>query len=229
MSTTVTVQDGSDAGVLLFGKTRRQVLAWLYGHAGERFYLRQLARHTGAAQGAMQRELNALTRAGLVTRAVEGRQVYFQANRESPIFPELQQLLLKTVGAGEVIRAALGSLSGAIEVAFIYGSVAKGNVRAASDIDVLVVGRASFGEVVSALGEAQRRLGRDVNPTVYPVEEFRRKVRSGHHFLTTLLREPKTFIIGTEHELGRLAEERLADRTPDKRGRSRRPDGRRRA
>jgi predicted nucleotidyltransferase len=228
MSTTAGRTDATDAGAILFGKTRRQLLAWLYGHADERFYLRQLVRQTGAAQGAMQRELAALLRAGLITREVEGRQVYIQANRESPIFADLQRLLLKTAGATDVIRSALTPLAHRIDVAFVYGSAAKGTLRAASDIDLLVVGRVSFGEVVSALGDAQERLGRDINPTVYPAEEFARKLRSGHHFLTTVLTEPKTFIIGTDHELGRLAEERLADRTPDERTRDRRSVRRRR-
>lgn len=219
MSTNQTGDGTGDAATLLFGKARRQVLAWLYGHADERFYLRQLVRHTGIVPGAIQRELRALTRAGLITRAVEGRQVYFQANRESPIFADLQQLLLKTSGATDVIRSALTPLADRIDVAFVYGSAAKGTLRAASDIDLLVVGRVSFPDVVSSLGDAQERLGRDVNPSVYPPEEFVRKLRSGHHFLNSVLSEPKTFIIGTDHELGRLAEERLADRTPDKRTR----------
>lgn len=224
-----TISDATDAGVLLFGKTRRYVLAWLYGHPDERFYLRQLARQTGAAQGAMQRELNGLTRAGLVTRTVEGRQVYFQANRESPIFADLQQLLVKTAGATETIRTALTPLAGRIEVAFVYGSTARGALRRASDIDLLVVGHVSFSEIVSVLADAQQRLGRDINPTVYEGEEFARKVRDGHHFLTTILKEPKTFIIGSDYELGRLAPERLADRTPDKRRRNPRAVRRRRA
>ena len=229
MSTQQTGDGTGDAATLLFGKARRQVLAWLYGHVDERFYLRQLVRHTGIVPGAIQRELQALTRAGLLTRRVEGRQVYFQANRESPIFGELQQLLLKTVGATDIIRSALTPLSDRIDVAFVYGSAAKGTLRAASDVDLVVIGGTSFGEVVSAVAEAQERLGRDINPTVYPEEEFVRKVRTGHHFLTTVLREPKTFIIGTEHELGRLAEERLADRPSDKRTRDRRSVRRRRA
>jgi uncharacterized protein len=229
MSTGETSRETADAGELLFGKTRRQVLAWLYGHADERFYLRQLARQTGAAQGGMQRELAALVRASLITRKVEGRQVYFQANRESPIFAELQQLMLKTAGATDVIRSALTPLADRIEAAFVYGSAAKGTLRAASDIDLFVVGRPSFAEVVSALAGAQERLGRDINPTVYPAEEFARKARSGHDFVSTVLREPKTFIIGTDHELGRLAEERLADRPPLKRTRNRGPVRRRRA
>src|SRR5665213_1388795 len=208
MSTTKRTLD-ADPGTLLFGKTRRQMLAWLYGHPDERFYLRQLARHTGSALGAVQRELQSLSRAGLVTRTVDGRQVYFQANRESPVFPELQQLLLKTVGAVDLIRQALAPIAPLIQIAFIYGSAAKGTVRASSDIDLAVVGSTSFNDVVLALADAQHRLGRDVNPTVYPVDEFRKKVRTGHHFLTTILREPKVFIIGSDHELVRLAEKQV--------------------
>ena len=221
--------DTDDAGTLLFGKTRRHLLVWLYGHPDERFYLRQLARQTAAAQGAMQRELNVLSRVGLVTRTAEGRQVYFQANRESPIFPELQQLLVKTAGAAEVVREALAPLSGAVRVAFIYGSGARGTLKASSDLDLLVVGSAPFRDVASALDDAQRRLGRDVNPTVYPADEFVRKIRTGHHFLTTVLREPKIFVIGSDCELGRLAEQRVAAPTPDKRTGDRRPARRRRA
>jgi len=228
MSTTKRTLD-ADPGTLLFGKTRRQMLAWLYGHPDERFYLRQLARHTGSALGAVQRELQSLSRAGLVTRTVDGRQVYFQANRESPVFPELQQLLLKTVGAVDLIRQALAPIAPLIQIAFIYGSAAKGTVRASSDIDLAVVGSTSFNDVVLALADAQHRLGRDVNPTVYPVDEFRKKVRTGHHFLTTILREPKVFIIGSDHELVRLAEKQVVDAARHQRQRNRRPVRRRRA
>jgi predicted nucleotidyltransferase len=230
MSTTQSAGlDAAEPGALLFGKTRRHVLVWLYGHPDERFYLRQLVRQTGAAQGAVQRELQLLSRAGLVTRTVDGRQVYFQANRESPVFTELQQLLLKIAGAVDVIRQALAPLASTIRITFIYGSAAKGTLRAGSDIDLLVIGSVSFGDVASALAEAQRRLGRDVNPTVYPTSEFVKKVRANHHFLTTVLREPKVFIIGSDHELDRLAEERVADVAPHQRPRGRRPARRRRA
>jgi predicted nucleotidyltransferase len=221
--------DTRDAGTLLFGKTRRQLLAWLYGHPDERFYLRQLARQTGAAQGAMQRELTLLSQVALVTRTAEGRQVYFQANRESPIFSELQQLLVKTAGAGEVVREALAPLSSVLRIAFIYGSAAKGTLKASSDLDLLVVGSAAFRDVAAALDDAQRRLGRDVSPTVYPTDEFVRKIRTKHHFLTTVLREPKIFVIGSEHDLSRLAEERVGARTRDKRTGDRRSPRRRRA
>jgi predicted nucleotidyltransferase len=177
----------------------------------------------------VQRELQLLSAAGLVTRTEDGRQVYFQANRESPVFTELQQLLLKIAGAVDVIRQALVPLASSISIAFIYGSAAKGTLRAGSDIDLMVVGSVSFGDVASALTDAQQRLGRDVSPTVYAMNEFFKKLRANHHFLTTVLHEPKVFIIGSDHELSRLAEERVADVPSHQRQGNRRPASRRRA
>jgi predicted nucleotidyltransferase len=206
----------------LFGKSRGRLLAWLYARPDERFYLRQLVALTGVAQGAVQREVQLLTAAGLLTRHVEGRQVYYEANRASPIFSDLQRILLKTFGAADVIRRALAAIGDAIEVAFIYGSVARGTAGAGSDIDLLVIGRVSFSQLVTTLAPAQRELGREINPAVYPREELRKKLRTGHHFLSSLLRDPKIFIMGTEHDLGRLAEVRLVDASPNQRARDRR-------
>jgi predicted nucleotidyltransferase len=214
---------------LLFGSTRRRVLGWLLGHADEAYYLRQIARHTGTAVGAVQREVEQLTAAGLLRRTVQGRQVYFQANREAPIFPELQGLFAKTAGLADVLREALAPLGGRVLVAFVFGSAARGELRASSDIDLLVVGDAPFQRVVASLAGAQERLGRDVNPTVYPSDEFRAKVLAKHHFLTTVLREPRMFIIGGDDELAGLGAKRLVDKAPDQPKRSSRPAASRRA
>ena len=208
---------------ILFGRTRQQVLSWLYGHADERYYLRQIVRQTGSAHGAVQRELQLLVDAGLIGRTAEGSHVYFQANKASPIFVELQAILRKTSGLVDVIREALALLSDRVTAAFVYGSAARGEMRADSDVDVLVVGDASFSDVASALGDAQIRLGRDVNPTVYPPAEFRAKLRARHHFLTTVLKEPRLFVLGGPDELGRLGAERLAPETPDQPERDPRP------
>ena len=121
MRTTRQVAD-VDPATLLFGSTRRRVLGWLLGHADEPYYLRQIARHTGTAVGAVQRELELLTSAGLLRRTVQGRQVYFQANREAPIFPELQGLFAKTAGLVDVLREGLASLGKEVVVAFVFGS-----------------------------------------------------------------------------------------------------------
>src|SRR6266478_2833362 len=195
----------------LFGKIRAGVLGLLYGHPDESFYLRQIAQLTSLGLGGVQRELRLLWQAGVIRRTVQGRQVYFQANRQTPIFTELQGLVLKTTGIADVLSDALAPLEKRIQIAFLFGSLAKGSLKSESDIDLMTVGRVSFAEVVAALIPAQKRLMRDVNPVVYPVDEFRHKMTCQDHFLITVLREPKIFLIGTDHELGRLGEKRLVD------------------
>jgi predicted nucleotidyltransferase len=198
----------------LFGQTRRVLLALFYGHADEAYYLRQIARAGGLGLGAVQRELQRLTAAGIITRTVRGRQVYYQANRDSPIFPELKSLVIKTVGVGDVVRSALLPLGDQISVAFIYGSIARGDERAGSDVDLLVLGEASFDEIVAALSATQKTLAREVNPTVYAPSEFRAKLAARNHFLVSVMRSNKTFLIGDERELARVGSKRVAHRAP---------------
>ena len=194
----------------LFGKTRRAVLSLLLGRPDEAFYVRQVVRAARVGQGTVQRELKRLADLGIISRQLRGKQVYFQANPKCPVFAELRGLILKTAGMADVLRDSLLGFGERINVAFIYGSLARGADKATSDVDLMVVGNVSFGDVVSAIGPAQETLGREINPTVYPPEEFRRKVAGGHHFLKTVLREPKLFLIGGERDLDRLAAERLA-------------------
>ena len=200
-------------GTTLFARNRRAVLALLYGHPDEEFYLRQVIRASGGGVGGVQRELDQLTKAGILRRTVRGNQVFFRANADCPVFEEIKGLVTKTAGAADVLRAALAPLGNRIRVAFIYGSLARGRQRAQSDVDLLVVGETAFGEVVAALADAQARLRREVNPTVYPPEEFCRKLSAGHHFLRSVLKRENIFLIGDQRELARLAEKRLADRT----------------
>ena len=216
----------SSVGLLadtLFGRTRREVLGLLYGRPDESFFVREVARKTGVALGAVQKELMALTAAGVLERSVRGRQVYFSANRNSPVFPELRSLIAKTAGVVDIIRRGLESLETSIDVAFVFGSIAKGEERGTSDIDLFVIGRAGFGEVVDALGESQRTLARDINPVVQSGEEFTRRLLTKDHFVTAVLQTPRLFVIGDDHELERLAGEWLAAGTQDE------PTGDRRA
>jgi len=194
----------SPLGSLLFGETRRAILALLYGHSDEQFYLRELVRRTETALGAAQRELTLLTSGGLVQRVRRGNQVYYQANASNPIFAELKSILTKTTGVRDVIQKALEPLLARIKVAFVYGSVAKGEETVSSDIDLMVIGDVEFREVVSCLTDIENKLGREINPTVYPPEEYKNKLREKNHFLTSTLREKKIFVIGNEDELRRL-------------------------
>ena len=185
-----------DISSTLFGKTRRGVLALTYCHPEESFHLRRIARFVGAGMGVVQREVQQLTEVGILVRTHSGRQVYYQANRACPVFEELRSLVTKTAGVVDVLRDALVPCGDRITVAFVFGSVARGTQTRESDVDLLVIGEVTFGEVVDALTEAQERVGREVNPSVYPRREFQEKVQGGHHFLTQVLAEPKLFLVG---------------------------------
>ena len=190
----------------LFNKTRRGLLALFYGHPDESFYVNQILQSLNAGSGAVQRELKAMLESGLITREREGNQIYYQANDKSPIFNELRSIVTKTFGAADVIRQSLGTLTEKISVAFIFGSVATRTETRVSDIDVMIIGEADFGEVVSALSSAQKFLKREINPVVYPAAEFRQKVKNNHHFINSVLEDEKIFLIGDENELSRLSQ-----------------------
>lgn len=196
---------------LLGSRLRARTLSWLLSHPGERFFVRQLAAALGEDSTNLSRELTRLEGLGIVTGVREGHQKYFQANPESPIYPELRGLVAKTSGVGDLLREALQPLSSQIQVAFVFGSVAAGRETVASDVDVLVIGSASLKDLVEAFAPVQDRLGREVNPSIYPAQEFREKISRRHHFLTEVLQGPKIFLIGSSRELERLVEVRLAD------------------
>src|SRR5579863_4116510 len=193
-----------NAPAALFGRTRNAVLGLLYSHPDESFYVREIVRAADSGQGSVQRELRHLERAGILKRTVRDRHVYYQANPDCPLFAEIKGMVANTVGGVEILARALASLRGRIKVAFIYGSMARSEQRRGSDADVFVIGDASFGAVVEALAPAQKSLAREVNPIVYPVAEFREKVLQKHHFVTSVLRGTKLFLVGDESELAEL-------------------------
>lgn len=190
----------------LFGKTRQAVLAFLYGRADTSFYTKQVLDAVKIGRGTVQRELKNLTDTGIITREVQGRQVYYRANEKCPIFNELKSIVRKTFGVADVLRQSLSPKADKVQVAFIFGSVARSADDRRSDIDLMVVGRITFGEVVSLLKPAEEKVGREVNPVVYPVAEFKKKVKEDHHFVKTVLEEEKIFVIGDEDEFRKLAE-----------------------
>ena len=127
----------------------------------------------------------------------------YRANRQCPLFDELKSIAIKTTGVAGVLREAFAGLAG-VEAAFIYGSIARGEAGAESDVDIMVIGSASFADVIAALEGARERLGRDINPRVYEVEEFHRKAAEGGGFLTDVLGGPKVFLVGDAAALERL-------------------------
>jgi predicted nucleotidyltransferase len=191
---------------ILGSNLRAKALGWLFSHPDERYYVRQLTKLLNEDSTNVSRELARLGKAGVLVSTTEGRQKYYQANRQSPLFDDLHGLAVKTTGVSDVLRVALSQLAAKIAVALIFGSVARGDEQGRSDVDLMVIGAVSFAEISSALGEAEKILHRDINPVVYPAAEFREKVLAEHHFVKTVLNGDKIFVIGGEGELRRLAE-----------------------
>jgi predicted nucleotidyltransferase len=200
----------TDLGTLFFGAYRRQVLALLLLHPDESFHLRELARVTNTQPGTLRRELAQLADAGVLSRERIGNLVRYKANTDCPIYDELRGILKKTAGVADILRDSLAPLTDKIAVAFVYGSVASGTERRSSDIDVMVVGTASFEEVVQALHRSQEQLRREINPNVYGPAEFKKKAKEKGSFLARVLKDPKLFILGKEDDLRKLGSDRKA-------------------
>jgi len=194
----------------LFTKTQRALLPILFGHPEEAFYLRELVRRCDVGVGTVQRELAKLVAAGILRRTARGGQVFYQVARDCPVYPELRELTLKTLGAAQLLRQALAPLKASVVFAFIFGSMARGEESSASDVDVMLVGDVSFGEVVKHLLPVQEELSREINPILYEPAEFAEKIRRDAHFVRRVLQSPRTMLIGDEHELADLAAERVA-------------------
>jgi predicted nucleotidyltransferase len=213
----------------LFSGVRRELLGVILLHPQKSWYLNQLVRHLGAAPSHLHRELHSLVEAGILTRRVEGRQTYFEANPSCPFLPELTGLLRKMIGAPAALADALRSVISKIRCAFIYGSVARGSEEEKSDIDLMVVGEVSVSDLLPGLRRAERTLGRPVNPTIYPENELARKFNEGHHFIRSVLKDPaKIFIIGSESVLEAAASAKSHQIASDQQGRTGRAARRRR-
>jgi len=190
--------------------TRRKVLSLFFLHPDKQFYFREVLKLTGIKQGAIQRELQFLTQSGILELEVKGNQTYYSVNKSHPIYPELSRIVMKTFGLVDVLNGALYPLKDKIEVAAIYGSIASGEETARSDVDLLVIGKISFGELSGVAGKVEKEIGRDINPTLFPVKEFKEKLRQKNHFLRSTLKSKMIFLIGSENDLIGLAEQQMA-------------------
>ena len=189
----------------LFSKTQQRVLALLFGQAQRSFYANEIIAFAAIGSGAVQRELAKLVKSALVTVKKVGNQKHYQANHDAPIFDELRSIVLKTFGAADVLRVALQPHWQEIDLAFVYGSMAKGTEHAHSDIDLMVIGgMASNAQLLAALQPAQQQLGRSINPTLYTREEWRQRIDEGKSFVVRILEQPKIFVKGGDDELIKL-------------------------
>lgn len=186
----------------LFTETQQRVLGLLYGEPGRSFYTKEILRLTGMGVATIKRELERMLAAGILTMTKVGNQHHYQANPACPIYGELVAIVQKTIGLAEVIREALAPLSGRIEQAFVFGSMASGKERAGSDIDLMIIGDVDFTEIVTALYPAQERLGREINPKIYRSQEWERLGIRNDPFYREVMTKPRMNVIGTEHGAG---------------------------
>jgi len=186
----------------LFSNVQQRVLALIFGRPERSFYTSEIVRTVRSGTGAVQRELSRLERSGLVSVERIGNQKHYRANRQSPIFEELQSLVLKTVGLAEPLRMSLEPYSDKIKTAFVYGSVAKGVDTAKSDIDLMVIGEdLAYTDLYEGLQRAEDALARQVSPNFLSPEEWRRKLAQKTPFITRISAQPKIFIFGSEDDL----------------------------
>jgi predicted nucleotidyltransferase len=186
----------------LFSKVQQRVLALIFGHSDRSFYTSEIVRSIRSGTGAVERELSRLQRSGLISVERIGNQKHYRANHQSPIFEELQSLVLKTVALTEPLRRALQPYSDKIDAAFVYGSVAKGTDTAQSDIDLMVIGdELDYSELYTAAQNAENILGRKVSPIFLSPEDWKRKASQKGSFVNKISALPMMFLFGSEEDL----------------------------
>lgn len=192
---------------LFSSKTRVEVLKLFLFNSQDSFYQRQISAITHQHIRGVQREVIKLESIGLISKSIQGNRIYYKANKKCPIFEQLKMILFKSVGIAEVLKENLKKRDN-IKIAFIYGSYAKGGENLLSDIDLMVVGSITLKELSSILSKPKRELTREINYAVFPQQEFIERIRDKDHFLNTVLRDKKIFIVGNKNELKAIIKSR---------------------
>lgn len=193
----------SQLGKALFTATQRNVLGLLYAHPEQSFYTKEILRLTGMGVATIKRELDRMVDAGILSFTKVGNQHHFQANPDCPIYEELLSIVSKTFGIADVISEALLPVDDQIKYGFVYGSIAKGNETAKSDIDLLVVTESSlaYADLMTVLVAAEQSLGRPINPSIYTNEQIKTKLKENNAFITRVMEQPKIWIKGNYNDI----------------------------
>jgi uncharacterized protein len=184
---------------ILSSRVRAEIFRLLFGLNEKELHMREMERQAALSLGTIRQDLQKLVKLDLVKARRDGNRLYYRANTDHPLFPEIRNLVLKTAGLLEVIKSALDREG--IEVAFIFGSLARSKERAESDVDLMVIGTIGLRSLSSRLARVSEQIGREINPHALSIEEFRRRKQNGNHFLSNVLESPKLFIIGSENDL----------------------------
>lgn len=188
---------------ILSSNIRAEIFRNLFGVEKQSLHLREIERRTGFAVGTVQQEIKKLLRLDIITRIKDGNRSYYKANTNHPLYPEIRNLVLKTNGLADLLKQAL-SAELKIKIAFVFGSFARKEEKAASDIDLMVIGDIGLRKLTGLLMDVSEKLGREINPYRLTESEFIKRKREKDHFLQEVLASPKIFITGTEDELETL-------------------------
>jgi predicted nucleotidyltransferase len=185
---------------ILSSKIRADIFRLFFGVSDNELHMREIERRSGYAIGTIQSELRKLLRLDLVSKRKDGNRTYYRANKDHPLFLDIQRLVLKTVGLVDILQNKL-TKSQEITIAFVFGSIARQEEMAGSDIDLVVIGHLGLREITALLSGLTEKVGREINPHVFTVKEFKKRIARKEHFITQVLDEPKIFIFGNENEL----------------------------
>jgi predicted nucleotidyltransferase len=184
---------------LLSSRARAEIFRLLLSGTGEELHVREIERRSGLNDSTLRQELRKLVRLDIVQSRRDSNRVYYRAKTESPLYPEIRNLVLKTSGLSDVMKSALTDKR--IRVAFVFGSIARGEERAGSDVDLMVIGQLGLRDLSRLLSGIEEKIGREVNPHVLREEEFRKRIRAKEHFASSVMEAPKIFVIGSQREL----------------------------
>jgi len=190
------ITQGKSLWNALFTRTQRQVLSLMFGHPERSYYANEVVRIAGVGTGTVQRELAKLSDCGLLTVKRVGNQKHFQANTECPVYSELRSIVLKTFGAVDVLRTALASMDGGIELALIYGPEVSSATSLSHDIHMLIVSdHIEYTELVSGLTGVENRIGRNIHPLLFNKKEFESLRAEQSESLASILSQPCLYLV----------------------------------
>ncbi len=183
---------------ILSSRTRAEIFRLLLGPVEGEYHIREIQRRSGLNDSTIRQELRKLTRLELVTARKDSNRIYYKANKSNPLFLDLRNLVFKTVGIAYILKDALQDKK--IQLAFVFGSIAEGKVRAESDVDLFVIGDVGLRKVTELLFGVSEKIGREINPHIMTLEEFQKRAKTGDHFIARIMTSQKLFIIGAEHD-----------------------------
>ncbi len=184
---------------ILSSRSRAAIFRLLFSGIEKELHVREIQSRSTLNDSTIRQELRKLVKLDLVKGRKDSNRIYYRANKENPLYPELRNLVIKTTGVADVLREALRD--GRIHVAFVFGSIAGGEETAGSDVDLLVIGEIGFRGLSELLSGVSAEIGREINPYVLNKDEYRKRVKSGEHFISHILKSPKIFIVGADHDL----------------------------